>query len=248
MVTLSSVRSPVVEPRRRMRTWWVPPAVRSNWLNRWTTQTPSSPATSVVSVPGGAVNAAVNAIVAGALADAADLTSWGSLFSAPPRSAATRAKTRYSYGVPSTRLGSESEYVVASRTRKISANAPPGARRSTLKSVAVAETLSQRRSIWLMLTGVATKFSGAAGKTVALDSFESSKFECCSASTARTRYMNVTPSCKSDDASVARAAPVGERVAWTGNTTGSPFSRVRSISKEISAALGSVLVHLSDTL
>src|SRR5262245_7795394 len=35
------------------------------------------------------------------------------------------AKTRYSYGVPSTRLGSESEYLGTS-PRKISANAPPG--------------------------------------------------------------------------------------------------------------------------
>jgi hypothetical protein len=76
-------------------------------LNRWTTQNPSKPGAGFVSVPGGAVNAAVNAIVAGAIADAADMTSWGWLFSTPPRSAATMAKTRYSYGVPSTQLGSE---------------------------------------------------------------------------------------------------------------------------------------------
>src|SRR5438093_12541484 len=82
MVTLSSVRLSVVEPRRRMRTW-LPPATRSVWLNRWTTQNPSMLA-SVVSVPGGAVNAAVNTIVAGALADAADMTSRGWLFSTPP--------------------------------------------------------------------------------------------------------------------------------------------------------------------
>src|SRR5262249_47469890 len=86
MVTLSSVRSPVVEPRSVMRTWWVPvpPAVSSAVLNRWTTQTPSTPGSSAVSVPGGAVSAAVNAIVAGALADAADITSRGWLFSTPP--------------------------------------------------------------------------------------------------------------------------------------------------------------------
>jgi hypothetical protein len=173
------------------------------------------------------VNAAVNAIVAGAIADAADMTSLGWLFSTPPRSRATMAKTRYSYGVPSTRLGSESEYVVASRTRKFPPNAPPGARRSTLKSVAIAEALVQERLICLMPTGVATKFTGAAGKTVALDSFEASS-EGTSPSSARTRYMNVTPSCK-PDASVALAAPVGERFAWTGIATGSPFSGARSI-------------------
>jgi hypothetical protein len=94
------------------------------------------------------------------------------------------AKTRYSYGVPSTRLGSESEYVVASRTRKFPPNAPPGARRSTLKSVAIAEALVQERLICLMPTGVATKFTGAAGKTVALDSFEASS-EGTSPSSAR---------------------------------------------------------------
>src|SRR5262249_44404973 len=107
MKTLSSVRLPAAEPLRVMRTWWVPPAARSGWLNRWTKQNPWRPAESVVSVPGGAVNAAVNAIVADAIADATDMTSWGWLFSTPPRSAATMAKTRYSYGVPSTQLGSE---------------------------------------------------------------------------------------------------------------------------------------------
>src|SRR5947207_15429553 len=100
----------------------------------------------------------------------------------------------------------------------------PGRATSRLNSVAVAEALVQERSIWLTLTGVATKFTGAAGKTVAKDSFEGS--ETCSPSTARTRYMNVTPSSKLN-ASVALAAPVGERFAWTGVATGSPFSRAR---------------------
>ena len=45
---------------------------------------PREPEAPVVSVPGGAVNAAVNTIVAGALADAADMTSRGWLFSTPP--------------------------------------------------------------------------------------------------------------------------------------------------------------------
>jgi hypothetical protein len=117
-----------------------------------------------------------------------------------------------------------------------------------LKSVAVAEALVQERSIWLTLTGVATKFLGAAGKTVALIPSEGEKSECCSPSTARTRYMYVTPSCKSDDASVALAAPVGERFAWTANTTlspGSPASGMRSISKSVTA--GSASVHVRDT-
>jgi hypothetical protein len=59
--------------------------------------------------------------------------------------------------------------------------------------------------------------------------------------------MNVTPSSKLH-VSVALAAPVGERFTSTGIATGSPFSGVRSIRKEISLALGSVLVHVSDTL
>jgi hypothetical protein len=71
-----------------------------------------------------------------------------------------------------------------------------------------------------MLTGVATKFTGAAGKTVALDSSESKKSECCSPSTARTRYMNVTPSCKSDDVSVALATPVGGKIRLDGKHHG----------------------------
>jgi hypothetical protein len=114
-----------------------PLAVRSAWLNRWTTQNPEA-SLSTVSVPGGAVNAAVNAIVADAIADGADLTSWRTSFSTPPSRIVTMAKTRYSYGVPSTRLGSESEYVKRA-PRKISANVPPATRRSRLDSVACRE-------------------------------------------------------------------------------------------------------------
>ena len=66
MVTLSSVRLPLVAPRRTRRTW-VPPAVRSFRLNRWTAQNPSWSGASSVSVP---VNATVN-VVADAMFEAA---------------------------------------------------------------------------------------------------------------------------------------------------------------------------------
>ena len=97
------------------------PAARSGWLNRWTRQTPSRPGLSIVSVPGGAVNAVVNAsVVADAIADVADLTSWATSFWKP---STTMAETRYSCGVPSTRPGWEN---VVLAPRKISANVPPG--------------------------------------------------------------------------------------------------------------------------
>ena len=179
MVTLSSVRLPVVEPRRRMRTW-VPPAARSVWLNLWTMQNPSTPAWSVVSVPGGAVNAAVNVnVVADTVADGADLTSWGTSFWKP---STTMAKTRYSCAFP--HRGWDGETWCRRRGR-FPRTRPRAPRCSRLNSVAVAEALFQERSIWSMLTGVATRFTGAAGKTVAEDMSEGS--ETSPSSRARTR-------------------------------------------------------------
>jgi hypothetical protein len=108
-----------------------------------------------------------------------------------------------------------------------SSTAPPGTRCSTMKSVAMAETLSQESLISSKLTGVARKFTGAAGKTVAEEvSSENTGSSCSDA--APTRYMKVTPSCKPRDLSVA---PVAETSSRSVEAIGSnwPSSSARSI-------------------
>ena len=61
------------------------------------------------------------------------------------------------------------------------------------------------------------------GKTVA--EAVSEALETCPSSRARTRYMNVTPSCKP----AASVALVGERFAGAGIAAKSPSSGARSI-------------------
>ena len=69
-----------------------------------------------------------------------------------------------------------SENVVpVTRTGPIGANVPPTTRRSRLNSVATVDLLVQDRSIWLMLTGVAVKLTGVAGKTVAEEMSEATE-------------------------------------------------------------------------
>ena len=172
IVILSSVRLPEFAPRRVRRTW-VPVTLgaSSDGLNRWTRQIPSAPDWSVVKVPGGAVNAAVDTavVVADWTPVGNELTICGALSSKP----STMAKTRYSCVVPAMRLLGENVLLVG-LGRGMSVKVPP-TRSWSLNSVATVDALVQNRSIWLLLTAVARKFAGVAGKTVAEEMSEGSE-------------------------------------------------------------------------
>src|SRR5215211_1661694 len=175
MATLSSVRLPVVEPRRTMRTWvrtWVPAPARSVGFNRWTRQIPcpAALAWSVISVP---VNAVLNAsVVVGAVVAGSDLTGWPTLFSKP----STTAERRYSYVVPSRRPTLSGNVAAPGGTGPMGANVPTGnSRRSRMNSVATVDTLVQKRLIRSMPAAVAVRFTGVAGKTVAEEMSEGSE-------------------------------------------------------------------------
>ncbi len=211
MVTLSSVRLPVVEPRRTMRTW-VAAGGQEIWLNRWTMQNPD--AALVRQRPGRRLNATVN-VLADAMAEAA-IDVLGYVVLDAPLSSRTKCEDAVFVRRPSTSAGIPlGKGGVGAAKISPPSNVPPGRRCSRMKSVATAEALSQESLIRSMSTGVARKFTGAAGKTVA-EEVSSENLGSSSSDAAPTRYMKVTPSCKPRDLSVAPAArpdPPEDRLA-----------------------------------
>ncbi len=127
--------------------------------------------------PSGAVNAAVNAsVVADAVADASDLTAWGcAVLEAINDDGEDAVFIRRSLNEAADVGTGVGKRGAGAGAGKISANVPPGTRRSRLNSVATVEALVQERSIWSKPAAVATKFTGAAGKTVAEEMSEGSE-------------------------------------------------------------------------